>query len=129
VLNHIIIALTTTVPGRLLYQSIQDIFLLNPSCSASKYTHADISFLFALSTFLLQHTVLTNKSSILVIVFQANHPDFEPQHVVGDLTYITPSNSFERFQPKSKTVIPLVLEYWSVQETDNMPRWFVVDDR
>eukprot|EP00956_Cyclotella_meneghiniana_P031678 scaffold83858_cov54-Cyclotella_meneghiniana.AAC.2 len=29
----------------------------------------------------------------------------------------------------SRVRIPLVLEYWSVQETDNMPRWFVVDDR
>ncbi|KAL9180069.1 hypothetical protein ACHAXT_008039, partial [Thalassiosira profunda] len=62
-------------------------------------------------------------------VLQVNHPDFEHNHVVGDLTYIQPTSSFQGFQPNAKIVIPIVREYWSVQETDNMPRWFVVDDR
>ena len=62
-------------------------------------------------------------------VLQVNHPDFEHTHVVGDLTYIQPTSSFQGFQPNSRIVIPIVREYWSVQETDNMPRWFVVDDR
>ena len=62
-------------------------------------------------------------------VLQADHPDFEYQHVVGDLTYLKPSSSFQRFQSHTQIAIPLVFEYWSVQETDNMPRWFVVDER
>mmetsp|Transcript_44497 Transcript_44497/g.87284 ORF Transcript_44497/g.87284 Transcript_44497/m.87284 type:complete len:874 (+) Transcript_44497:265-2886(+) len=62
-------------------------------------------------------------------VLQVNSPDFVHEHVVGDLTYIKPTSSFQGFQSSTKIVLPLVLEYWSVQETDNMPRWFVVDDR
>ena len=88
---------------------------------------------------------------------KVNHPDFEQVHVIGDLTYIQPSASFQRFQANAKIYIPIVLEFWSVQETDNMPvsmkihhpiaccranvltqilcprppfqRWFVVDER
>ena len=52
---------------------------------------------------------------------QVNHPDFEHEHVIGDLTYIKPTASFQGFQSNTKIVLPLVLEYWSVQETDNMP--------
>jgi hypothetical protein len=40
---------------------------------------------------------------------------------MGDLTYIKPTATFQGFQPNTKINIPLVLEYWSVQETDNMP--------
>jgi len=61
---------------------------------------------------------------------QVNHPDFEYHHVVGDLTYIKPKPSFRGFKSGSMTEIPLVFEFWSVQETDKMPRWFVaVDDK
>lgn len=62
-------------------------------------------------------------------VLQVNHSDFEYQHVVGDLTYLKPSSSFQRFQSHTQIAIPVVFEYWSVQETDNMPRWFIVDER
>jgi hexosaminidase len=62
-------------------------------------------------------------------VLQVHSPDFVHQHVTGDLTYIQPSPTFQGLQSSMRVVIPLVLEYWSVQETDNMPRWFVVDTR
>ena len=57
----------------------------------------------------------------MIILSQVDHPDFEHQYVVGDLTYIKPSPSFQRLQSNTKVVIPLVLEFWSVQETDVMP--------
>ena len=45
--------------------------------------------------------------------------------MVGDLTYIQPTDSFKGFQLGAKIVLPIVREYWSVQETDNMPvSWF-----
>jgi hypothetical protein len=40
---------------------------------------------------------------------------------MGDLTYIKPTSTFQGFQSMKRVNIPLVLEYWSVQETDNMP--------
>jgi hypothetical protein len=40
---------------------------------------------------------------------------------MGDLTYIKPTATFQGFQSMKRLNIPLVLEYWSVQETDNMP--------
>ena len=43
------------------------------------------------------------------------------EHVTGDLTLIKPANTFQGFKPMTRVNIPLVLEYWSVQETDNMP--------
>ncbi|KAL7552772.1 hypothetical protein ACHAWF_018597 [Thalassiosira exigua] len=62
-------------------------------------------------------------------LLQVNHTGFIHEHVVGDLTYIKPTSFFPGFQPNTRVELPLVLEYWSVQETDNMPRWFVRDDR
>eukprot|EP00580_Thalassiosira_gravida_P009129 CAMPEP_0201628794 /NCGR_PEP_ID=MMETSP0493-20130528/3655_1 /ASSEMBLY_ACC=CAM_ASM_000838 /TAXON_ID=420259 /ORGANISM="Thalassiosira gravida, Strain GMp14c1" /LENGTH=816 /DNA_ID=CAMNT_0048099649 /DNA_START=1 /DNA_END=2451 /DNA_ORIENTATION=- len=58
-------------------------------------------------------------------LLQVNHPDFEHHHVVGDLTYIKPTASFNGFDAMTSIELPLVFEYWSVQETDKMPRWFV----
>ena len=40
---------------------------------------------------------------------------------MGDLTLIKPKSTFQGFESMSRVRIPLVLEYWSVQETDNMP--------
>jgi hexosaminidase len=54
-------------------------------------------------------------------LLQVNHPDFEHHHVVGDLTYIKPTASFSGFDAMTSIELPLVFEYWSVQETDKMP--------
>eukprot|EP00804_Cyclotella_cryptica_P021355 CCRYP_001596-RA/>CCRYP_001596-RA protein AED:0.10 eAED:0.10 QI:1299/1/1/1/0.55/0.6/10/474/1295 len=48
---------------------------------------------------------------------------------MGDLTYLKPTSTFQGFQPMTTVTVPLLFEYWSVQETDNMPRWFVVHER
>mmetsp|Transcript_29778 Transcript_29778/g.61261 ORF Transcript_29778/g.61261 Transcript_29778/m.61261 type:complete len:530 (+) Transcript_29778:134-1723(+) len=62
-------------------------------------------------------------------LLEVQNEDFEFGHVMGDLTYIEPTSSFGGFSASKAIEIPLVFEYWSVQETDNMPRWFVVDER
>ena len=62
-------------------------------------------------------------------LLHVDHPDFTFEHVVGDLTYIAPTESFTGFEPGREEVIPVIFEYWSVQETDKMPRFFVVDTR
>ena len=41
--------------------------------------------------------------------------------MIGDLTYIKPTSSFKGFVAKTRIELPVVLEFWSVQETDNMP--------
>ena len=54
-----------------------------------------------------------------------NHLEFEYVHMVGDFTFIQSTDSFKAFQPGTKIVLPIVREYWYVQETDNMPvMWF-----
>eukprot|EP00986_Skeletonema_menzelii_P012608 scaffold6997_cov151-Skeletonema_menzelii.AAC.1 len=62
-------------------------------------------------------------------LLHVDHPGFEFGHVVGDLTYIKPTQMFQGFESPSVMILPLVFEYWSVQETDKMPRFFVVDTR
>mmetsp|Transcript_25974 Transcript_25974/g.58264 ORF Transcript_25974/g.58264 Transcript_25974/m.58264 type:complete len:1141 (+) Transcript_25974:342-3764(+) len=62
-------------------------------------------------------------------LLQVETDSFGFEHVVGDLTYIMPTFSFNGFKANSQITIPMVLEYWSTQETDMMPRWFVVDER
>jgi len=52
---------------------------------------------------------------------QVETTSFGFEHVVGDLTYIMPTFAFEGFKANSQVSIPMVLEYWSTQETDMMP--------
>lgn len=54
-------------------------------------------------------------------LLQVDHPDFDHMHVIGDLTYIKPNASFSGFTSRSTIEIPLVYEFWSVQNTDKMP--------
>ncbi len=58
-------------------------------------------------------------------LLEVDNEDFEFGHVMGDLTYIEPTSSFKGFPASSTIEIPLVHEYWSVQETDNMPVSFI----
>jgi len=62
-------------------------------------------------------------------VLEVESPYFEYGHVVGDLTYIQPTDLFPGFEAESEETFPVVFEYWSVQESDKMPRFFVVDSR
>ena len=68
----------------------------------------------------------TNYTPMLVtlqsyIPSQVDNSGFEHEHVIGDLTYIQPTRFFDGFESNTRTEIPLVIEHWSVQETDNMP--------
>jgi hexosaminidase len=41
-------------------------------------------------------------------LLQVNHDDFPQQHVTGDLTYITPTASFDGFAASSIIEVPIV---------------------
>ncbi|MDD1782356.1 carbohydate-binding domain-containing protein [Enterovibrio sp. ZSDZ35] len=63
--------------------------------------------------------------SIRVILEVANK-DFTIEHITGDLYVLTPTESFKGFAAGETIEIPLIQEYWTLFETDFMPRAYVV---
>lgn len=58
-------------------------------------------------------------------VLQCLSPQFEVTHINGDLYRLTPTEKFETFPAKRNLDLPLILEYWTLFETDVMPRFYV----
>ncbi|MGL5334805.1 MAG: beta-N-acetylhexosaminidase [Enterovibrio sp.] len=63
--------------------------------------------------------------SIRVILDVANK-DFNIRHVTGDLYELTPTSTFKAFNAGETVEIPMIAEYWTLFETDFMPRAYVV---
>lgn len=79
------------------------------------------------STILFLYSEFKIYFSAIHRLLEVENEDFEFGHIMGDLTYIEPTSSFGGFSASKTVEIPLVFEYWSVQETDNMPVSFLFD--
>ncbi|MGM5629823.1 beta-N-acetylhexosaminidase [Apibacter raozihei] len=58
-------------------------------------------------------------------ILKVDNPQFKISHITGDLHKLEPTNLFTGFQSNKVTDIPIIGEYWQLQETDVMPRWYV----
>jgi hexosaminidase len=63
-------------------------------------------------------------SSVRKVVTSAN-PEFTIAHINGDLHKIEPSASFRGFAAGETKEIPLQSLFWTIAETDLMPRWYI----
>ncbi|MBV7299619.1 beta-N-acetylhexosaminidase [Enterovibrio paralichthyis] len=60
------------------------------------------------------------------VILDVENKDFTVKHLTGDLYELTPTESFKGFAAGEKVEIPLIQEYWTLFETDFMPRAYVV---
>lgn len=61
------------------------------------------------------------------LILGVENDQFKVTHVTGDLHKLEPTDKFKGLPKDGNVVIPLIVEYWQVQETDVMPRWYIVD--
>ncbi|WP_325892116.1 beta-N-acetylhexosaminidase [Grimontia sp. NTOU-MAR1] len=59
------------------------------------------------------------------VILDVENKDFAIEHITGDLYVMTPTASFEGFAAGETIEIPLIQEYWTLFETDFMPRAYV----
>ena len=58
-------------------------------------------------------------------LLRCDSAEFEVEHVTGDLWRMTPTSCFAGFDSGEAVVVPLLVEFWQLFETDVMPRWYV----
>ena len=58
-------------------------------------------------------------------VLTSSNPEFTVTHINGDLHKLEPTASFRGFGAGETKVIPLKSLFWTIGETDLMPRWYV----
>ena len=58
-------------------------------------------------------------------LLRCDSAEFAVAHVTGDLWQLTPTDCFAGFDSGFAVVVPLIVEYWQIFETDIMPRWYV----
>ncbi|AXE32708.1 beta-N-acetylhexosaminidase [Chromobacterium phragmitis] len=61
-------------------------------------------------------------------ILKLDTPQFAIRHLTGDLYQITPTAAFQGLAPGQKLELPLVDEYWILQDSDVLPRPYVVVD-
>ncbi|OHX16335.1 family 20 glycosylhydrolase [Chromobacterium sphagni] len=61
-------------------------------------------------------------------ILKLDTPDFAIRRITGDLYQITPTASFQGLAPGQTLELPLIDEYWILQESDVLPRPYVVVD-
>ncbi|QEL54552.1 family 20 glycosylhydrolase [Chromobacterium paludis] len=61
-------------------------------------------------------------------ILKLDTPQFAIRHITGDLYQITPTAAFAGLAPGQKLELPLIDEYWMLQESDVLPRPYVVVD-
>ncbi len=59
-------------------------------------------------------------------VLAVNNPDFRVTRITGDLHKLEPTKSFTGFSRGATISIPLVAEFWSLFESDFMPRAYII---
>lgn len=59
------------------------------------------------------------------LILESQNPQFKVTRVTGDLHKIEPTEVFDGFAAGEEVVIPMIGEYWTLFETDFMPRAFV----
>ena len=59
-------------------------------------------------------------------ILEVQNDQFKVTHVTGDLHTLEPTEKFKGFKANEEVVIPYVGEYWTLFETDYMPRAYVV---
>lgn len=59
-------------------------------------------------------------------ILQLDSPDFAIRHITGDLYQLTPTAGFQGLAAGQKLELPLIDEYWLLQESDVLPRPYVV---
>ena len=107
--------LATTLANNL-HLSIQMRANFNHNIDCASY-FADWSLCY-IQTFTFRYTGLEDYTNVefkiyfssIHRVLHVDHPEFEYEHVVGDLTYITPTASFEGFMVGEELTLPLVFE-------------------
>ncbi|MEY0302562.1 beta-N-acetylhexosaminidase [Providencia manganoxydans] len=57
-------------------------------------------------------------------ILKQDNPQFKITHVTGDLHKITPTSQFKGIKAHEKVVLPITGEYWQVNYSDFMPRWY-----
>ncbi|KXO13424.1 Beta-hexosaminidase [Moritella sp. JT01] len=58
-------------------------------------------------------------------ILDVKSPEFTIEHINGDLHKITPTAEFKGFEANSTVEINFIAEYWSLFETDVIPRYYV----
>ncbi|WP_075533571.1 beta-N-acetylhexosaminidase [Moritella viscosa] len=58
-------------------------------------------------------------------ILDVKSPAFTIEHINGDLHKITPTAEFKGFEANSTVEINFIAEYWSLFETDVIPRYYV----
>ncbi|VEB41656.1 Chitobiase precursor [Chromobacterium violaceum] len=61
-------------------------------------------------------------------ILKLDTPQFTLRHITGDLYQITPTAAFQGLAPGQKLELPLIDEYWILQESDVLPRPYVTVD-
>lgn len=61
------------------------------------------------------------------LILGIDNDQFKVTHITGDLHKIEPTDKFTGIPENGIIELPMITEYWQVQETDVMPRWYVVD--
>ena len=58
-------------------------------------------------------------------ILEVRSPEFTIEHINGDLHKLTPTAEFKGFDANSTVDVNFIAEYWSLFETDVMPRYYV----
>ncbi|WP_017219950.1 beta-N-acetylhexosaminidase [Moritella dasanensis] len=58
-------------------------------------------------------------------ILEVNSPEFAIEHINGDLHKLIPTAEFKGFAANSTVDVNFIAEYWSLFETDVMPRYYV----
>ena len=60
------------------------------------------------------------------MILEVQNEQFKVTHISGDLHTLEPTEKFKGFKQGEKVVIPYIGEYWTLFETDYMPRAYVI---
>ncbi len=58
-------------------------------------------------------------------ILDLNSDEFEVTHLTGDLNKLTPTDKFKGFPANGSIEVDFVAEYWSLFESDVMPRYYI----
>nr|AAN79723.1 chitinase [Chromobacterium violaceum] len=61
-------------------------------------------------------------------ILKLDTPQFAIRHITGDLYQLTPTAAFQGLAAGQRLELPLIDEYWILQESDVLPRPYVVVD-
>ncbi|UTH74572.1 family 20 glycosylhydrolase [Chromobacterium sp. IIBBL 290-4] len=61
-------------------------------------------------------------------ILKLDTPQFAIRHITGDLYQLTPTAAFQGLAAGQRLELPLIDEYWLLQESDVLPRPYVVVD-